>query len=350
MNVRVAVRLRRLGLLFVLLFGCSRAPTREVVLDALVRNQVVPDTEALARASMALATSCADLVKRGSPADAELTRARFRTALLAWEESAAFREGPLMESRALVRARYWPVRAQALEALVLGSEPLTSVDVEQLGADVRGMFALEWLLFDARGRSLLETSAPEGARARTLAHALAENVAAYATTARNALGDGRTLSETLQRSGQESIIRLVRAMTATVESLASNRVAPVAELHALRRLRASDVQGAASGTSTELVLAQLRGIERLYEGKNERGLRVLTRTAAPAIDDRVRTRFEKARTRLAALGQPLELAVVRDRAQVLDAFRALKELEVALQVDLASALGVSMTFTTGDGD
>jgi len=120
--------------------------------------------------------------------------------------------------------------------------------------------------------------------------------------------------------------------------------------HARKRLRGSEVHGAASGTSTELVLAQLVATERLYLGTHELGLHVLTRAAAPAIDDRVRARFDKARARLAALGRPLEQAVVADRAQVVDAFRALKELEAALQVDLASALGVTMTFTTGDGD
>jgi predicted lipoprotein len=122
-------------------------------------------------------------------------------------------------------------------------------------------------------------------------------------------------------------------------------------MHAHQDVRASDVQGAPSGVSTALVLAQLTATEALYLGREgDHGLAALVRPVAPTIDERVRSRFRAAKQALTRLGAPLERAVAADRAQVLTAFRALKELELALKVDLASALGVTLTFTGGDGD
>lgn len=89
---------------------------------------------------------------------------------------------------------------------------------------------------------------------------------------------------------------------------------------------------------------------RLYLGVGDGGLAALVKPVAPRIDRRVRERFAQANAALARVRMPLESLVVHDRVQVEAAFRALKELELALKVDLASALAVTLTFTAGDGD
>lgn len=50
------------------------------------------------------------------------------------------------------------------------------------------------------------------------------------------------------------------------------------------------------------------------------------------------------------ISEPLERAVERDQDAITDAVSAVKALELALRVDLASALGVTLTFTATDGD
>ena len=51
-----------------------------------------------------------------------------------------------------------------------------------------------------------------------------------------------------------------------------------------------------------------------------------------------------------ALGAPLERVVTTNRPALAVAAAVTKVLERSLKVDVASALGVTLTFQTGDGD
>jgi predicted lipoprotein len=329
---------RWLFCLLLLLLACQRVPSREDVLRQLVTQRLVPDQRALSARSHALTSALASLQPG---ADASAARVAWREALLAWERVYVFRLGPIVDNRGLLRARFWPLRSEAFAQRV--KAPLAPDEVEQLGVSMRGMYALEWLLFAS---DTLQADSPDGALARSAASALAQNVQHYADDAQATLGDGGRLADQLCEHGQETLSKIVNQLVATVETLATDRLAAVLEMHAFKNVRASEVQGAPSGSSRELVLAQLRTSERIYRA----GLAALVVPVAPQIDERVRARFEKALRLVDQVDGPLEQVVHRDRKKLEEAFRALKELEVALKVDLASALGVTLTFTAGDGD
>jgi predicted lipoprotein len=338
-----------------LLQACDAAPTRAEVLRSLITRQLVPNTQSLARDAAKLTASLRALSAAGEagaatdPARVIAAQRAWRSALLSWERVYTFRVGPLVAQSGLLRARFWPAREPALRARLADSAPVSATSVEQLGVDVRGMYALEWLLFANTNPNVRDGGA-DGARARALAVAFAENAQGYVDRALNELGDGSGLVDSLAERAQESVSQLVNQMIGTIETLASDRVATVLEMHAHQSVRTSEVQGGASGVSTALVTAQLNATEALYVGHDGDGLSALVRPVAPKIDEQLRARFARARTSVEQLRAPLEQAVVADRARVLSAFRALKELELALKVDLASALGVTLTFSAGDGD
>jgi predicted lipoprotein len=143
---------------------------------------------------------------------------------------------------------------------------------------------------------------------------------------------------------------LVNQMIGSIEGLAAHRLEHVLELDKLHRLTPKEVEGWPSGLSHELALAQLVGNERLYRGGTSGGLALLTRATAPAIEERVSERYAAALEAVRALPGPLERIVATDRAKLGAAAAATKALERALKIDLASALGVTITFQTGDGD
>jgi uncharacterized protein len=332
---------RRLLFVVLLVVACNRAPSREEVVRDLVAHRLVPDQRALAERAREL-TSVLATLKPG----AELGPAQraWRDALLAWERVYVFRLGPIVDNSGLLRARFWPLRVQQLEQRVHAPPPLDEPTVDQLGVDLRGMYALEWLLF-VDGDTLRADSA-QGALARAAASAFAQNVQHYADDGLDKLRNGVELANKLSERGQETISKMVNQLIATVETLATDRLAIVLEMHAFKNLRVNEVQGAPSGSSRELVLAQLRAADRIYR----HGLGALVQPVAPQIDERVRARFDKALRLVNEIDGPLELVVVRDRKKLEEAFRALKELELTTKVDLASALGVTLTFTAGDGD
>jgi predicted lipoprotein len=331
--------------LLLLLGACDRAPSRDEVIRRLVTQRLVPDQQALSDRMQDL-TGAISALRPG--ADLKPVQQAWRAAALAWDRVYVFRLGPIVENSGLLRARFWPLRSAVLAERVYAPPPLDPMQVDQLGIDLRGIYALEWLLFVDGGTLLADSE--RGALARTAAGAFALNVQAYANEALTQLRDGGPLADKLCEQAQATVSKMVNQLVGTVEALATDRLATVLEMHAFKNLRASEVVGAPSGSSRELVLAQLRAADRMYRPGDGNGLSALVLPVAPAIDERVRARFDKAVELVNQIDGPLEVVVVRDRKKLEEAFRALKELEVALKVDLASALGVTLTFTAGDGD
>jgi hypothetical protein len=336
---------RRIALLFLLLLACDRGPSREEVVRRLVTQRLVPDQQALANRMQELVDALTAL-KPG--ADLSAAQHAWREALLAWERVYVFRLGPIVENSGLLRARFWPLRSAALAERVHAPPPLEPRQVDKLGVDLRGMYALEWLLFV--DRATLQADTAQGSLARAAAKAFAINVQHYADEASTRLRDGASLADRLCEQSQQTVSKIVNQQIGTIESLAMEHVASVLEMHALKNLRPSEVQGSPSGSSRELVLAQLRAADRIYRFGEGYGLFALVAQVAPQIEQRVRARFDEALASVDAIDGPLEVVVVRDRNKLERAFRALKELELALKVDLASALGVTLTFSAGDGD
>jgi len=335
--------------------GCRGAPppSRPAVLTALVREVVVPDTSAVVATSGELAVAVEALASAPSMPALRAARAKFRTTVLAWKRAQSFRHGPMVETNAFVRTLFWPPRAEAIEAALVALGTVDEAFVANLGVDARGIYAVEYLLFplerdEAASAALFVGAA--GARRRELCRGLTASVAAYAAKAGQALGDGVTYAARFARGAQVSLSILVNQMIGTVEGLAAHRLEHVLSLEKLHRLEPKEVEGFPSGLSHELALAQLTGNEGLYRGGKSGGLAGLARATAPAIEARVSQRYAEALAALRALSAPLERVVKTDRSKLAAAAAATKALELALKVDLASALGVTITFQTGDGD
>src|SRR5438105_1921862 len=78
--------------------ACRKPPTREEVLDSLVRQVVAPEVDDLGRASADLARQAAKLRDSASAADLVLTRGAWKRTALAWKRACVFRMGPLVDT------------------------------------------------------------------------------------------------------------------------------------------------------------------------------------------------------------------------------------------------------------
>jgi predicted lipoprotein len=259
----------------------------------------------------------------------------------------------MVDTNAFVRTLFWPPRAPAIEAVLAGTEVIDDAFVANLGVDARGVYGVEYLLFPLErdeNATLALFGGEPGTRRRELVRALAASVAKYASNAGAALGDGKAYAARFAQGAQVSLSILINQMIGTIENLAAHRLEVVLNRDKKQRLKPEDVEGWPSGSSHEIALAQLEGNEALYRGGQSGGLATLTSAVAPAIGDRVSQRYQEALGAVRALKVPLERVVATDRAALTRAAQATKALEVAIKVDLASALGVTITFQTGDGD
>jgi predicted lipoprotein len=142
---------------------------------------------------------------------------------------------------------------------------------------------------------------------------------------------------------------LVTQLLRSLES-AALRIDSVLGMLANHSLSLDVVQGGKSGVSTAILTTWLEFGERLYGAGLEASLATLVTSVAPAVDKRMQQLLGAAAGSLRGFGKPLEAVLRTDPAALRTAWSQLKALEVAVRADLASALGVTITFNSGDGD
>ncbi len=207
---------------------------------------------------------------------------------------------------------------------------------------------MEYLLFGAESTELL-TRFKRTRRFGLLLETLARDVKNYADAATATLGDGSVFAARFAQDGQESLSLLVNQMAESVETVAQ-RFELVLALGARGRLGRESSEASLSGLSLEVSKALLRATEGFYVGGRTPGIGSLVKATSEPIYVRALSAFEQAKASVFAFNGSIE-DVAREDAQALKAAtEALKALEITLKVDVASALGVMLTFSMGDGD
>ena len=329
--------------------GCERSVSRKAVLQSLVQHLALPDAAAIVRETKALESALAQLEREASATSLQSARTTLQHALIAWQRAYAFRHGPIEDSRALMHAAFWPIRSSAVEHLVTGPQSIDDAFVSELGVDSKGLFALEHLLFAEPTPNTTWMLGTVSTRACALASALARDVSRHAERVAHDLARG-DFQRNFANAGQDSLNQVVNQMLATLETIAADRLGRIASMRSNQRFEMRDVQGAESGLSVDIPLAWLTTTQRVYLGLERESLATLVKQVAPQVDVQVRAVFAGATAALQALPKRLDDSDVATTHALEAAILSIKDLEVALKVDVASALGVTLSFISSDGD
>jgi uncharacterized protein len=213
--------------------------------------------------------------------------------------------------------------------------------------------ALEVLLFDVRHDDAARVTAFKGLggdRQRKYLRALAQELQKKTSVVENAWKGPRGYAATFASGGQKQLNLLVNDLLGAIEIGAQGRLRVVIEKRAEPQFVSDLVEGGPSGTSQEGMVALLTGAQAAFSGRDGAGLDdYLTQLKAPTAR-RVDMQFQKSIEAVRALGAPLEKAIdTRERA-VRQAHEECRALEVLLKVEVASTLGVTLTFKSTDGD
>jgi predicted lipoprotein len=331
--------------------SCRKPRSRGEVLSGLVHDVLAADIKEIVVASEHLDRAVQKLVTAPAPETLSLAQKAWKGAVTRWKRGYCYRNGPLVETAALLRAAFWPTRQQAIDAFL--SKPLPEGDYfSELGVDVKGLYALEYLLFGIDKTPPVEASrfaGPDADRTRRFTGALARDVRLWSEKADTALGDGTKLAARLAGGDKDTLSFFVNQMAATAESV-GQQLSQASDLAKNGRLRPREIEAWPSGMSTDILDTLIAGTEHLYAGKDAAGLAELVAAVAPQLEPRIRAAFSHARATLRGLDGPVEEAALARPAALTAARDATKALEISLKTEFASALGVTLTFTSTDGD
>lgn len=345
----------------------SSAPAgRAAILEQGIRKVAQPGIDRLVAAVAELKASARQLSETPSAEPVKACQVAWRHVHEAWKHFQPSAGACGLDATLVSEISYWPAFASSIENVVKSPRPLDPAFFEILGAGAKGFYALEYLLFDLpagnTGRvgndaapkkprlsaaKLLDD--PTSARRRAYVLGLAEHLANRCESLQHYLRQAEYPAQWAGR-GQEALNQVVNHLVEVLEVSGVGRLARQLELLDNRRLTYEAIEGIASEASLTAFTAMVDGAEQLYSGANGPGLDDEARAINPDLADRLQKQFLTAKSAFHKLGSPLDEALINNRANVEQALAEIRTLEVLIKADLASALGVTITFGSNDGD
>lgn len=316
-----------------------------------------------------------------APDSAGLARARaaWDEARRAWMEAQLYEIGPMSRQHLKAQLGWWPVNEQRIEALIGGAEPLEVDFLLRQGSTVKGLYALEYLLWRQDGDEalLLQGLAPAGRRC-AYAAAASEAMAKAWQRADEAWRDDPTAAQGSRPTAPGEPVTPLRQFPdqqAALNALVNRMVFVSQELdgtlgralgkRAGGRVQPEALMGRLSASSTRSLLDGLCGLRTVWAGRRvapclaaepesdeaqAAGLAALTRQRSPEAATGIDQALDQAAAAVQALPEPLAPLLEREAARVETGFEGLKALQRALATQLVGALGVNLTFNANDGD
>jgi predicted lipoprotein len=326
--------------------------SKQAALSSITRNVLLPGYAALTARCADLATAADALASTPNAASLKKTQQAWVATLLAWRKTQAFVRGPITDLNVSGRLQFWPLRPQSIDKVLADTRPIDAKYIDTLGATAMGLFPVERLLFDpGHETALLATfTGPQGERRRLYVKATAHDLEARARAAEKAWLGPEGYAARFAAGGQASVNLLINDMLEAVEVGAQGRLQLINEWNAAKVLRPEFVEAGVSAASQQALLSLLVGAEERFNGGDQAGLDDYLRTVNAPTADRVNTQFRKTIAAVKAIGVPLDQATPATQALIAQAHEESRALEILLKTDAASALGVTLTFLSVDGD
>lgn len=321
---------------------------------------VLPTYRELDAASTDLAAAVAELDALPSASTLLDAHSAWRRARAAWRRSKAFEFGPAERLRVFAKIDWSPIRPDRIEQEIAGGAELTAEHVAELGANVKGFLALEYLLFDPQGGDGAVLASLSGRRLDYLAALAADldaQVAELLSSWELEQGGYGCLLATAGR-GNEAYPTLKSAVDEVVNRLVFVSRDVERKLGAVLGVGGEPdpavLEARRSGNEVDDMLDDLRGIDNVYRGSTApadgRGIAGVVTAVAPDIDRAITLSLELAIDAAAELPRPFADDLEANRAAVTKARLRVLRLARSLEIDLVSALGATLAFNPGDGD
>jgi len=350
--------MRRLLLVLSLLTAAvpalAQTTTPSEMLRSSVHNVIRPAIKTLSLRAGALSADLASLCEAPSQTRLDAARAGFAEAALAFGRVEFVRAGPLVEDNRVDRLLFWPDRKgialKQVQAILAGedSAAITPERIEQGSVAVQGFGALEFVLFGT-GAETLASGAPFRC---AFGQAVAGNIAALADelVAGWAEPDGIALHLTMPdpayadyRTQTEALEALVGLMAHGIEAARDQRLLPFISRDG-KPAKPRQALFWRSNLTLPMLRADMEGIRRLVEFS---GI-----VSDAALAEAIETAFGNALSAIDRVTGDVETAVADpdQSAALLDLLAATQDLQRLIGEELSASLGLSVGFSSLDGD
>lgn len=337
---------------------------RTTFLKGLAEDSILPTYRELDTRAAALETALGTLASTPTETTLQAAQSAWRAVREPWGRQEALHVGPSEDFHTGAAVGQAP-STTGIDSVLAGTEPLTPPDVKLLGANRKGLLAMEYLLFDvekgnAEVLARLTAAGTAGERRRTFLASLGTVLHGNTTEVRAAWEpDGGNFVAQLSGAGTEGS-RYATQKQAVDEVF--NRLVAAVEKSELRlgkplgfdtggTVRPEQEEARRSDNSLADLGHALSGMEQLWNGTNaDGGLSRVVVASNKTLDATVRDDLAAVRSALEGIPPPLRTALKNNRESVEATRAAFANLRATLASEVAAQLGVTIAFNDNDGD
>lgn len=288
--------------------------------------------------------------------------AAYHEAKTCLKNTEAFAIGPHTDSplRLGPTVDFWPPRPADVDAVLAGSDPLDVAALDSVGAGARGFPALDYLIHPSTEPSeSLATFVAEPRRCEYL-QAMTGNVVQQARAYVEAWSgpEGHLMllvtGSAPYREPFGAASTIYDQLLFTVENVRELKIGKPFGKRSSGVPQPAELEAPYGHRSLQDAIDALQSSRNTwsgsYGGVQGLGIRDWLRARRPVLEADVEAAFDAAFAALEAVPEPYSSAITEAPVEVEAAYQAIKDLQVLLAVDIAAALGVTVTFNPTDGD
>lgn len=303
----------------------------------------------LNNAAIKFATSVENFRISGLQGDLDKVKTNWKTLRSVWEQTESFHFGPVAKGNYRAKIDTWPTYISDIDALLGGSNNLDVADIEKLPDNLRGLHAIEYLIFGADGKnSAADCNDREKKYMLNLSKDISNNCLAIFN---EWTGGSASYGSSIIYAGNNSGVfktkkELFKTMAGGMNDLCKRLV--IDNLgKPYDAIDSTIVESPYSGLSLTDIAYNIASLRSVYTGEykdsTNYGIMDIVKDKNSALDGKIGTRMAAIDSALSAIKMPLDSAIYFKRAETKIAIDAIDSLRSTIELELIPFIEQNIT-------
>ncbi|MCM8527539.1 MAG: imelysin family protein [Lentisphaeraceae bacterium] len=345
--------------LILLIFSACNKNTKEafdrkLMLENIGSKVIVPCFSELSQQSSKLLESLKNLQGEFSEDNLEKSRAQWKQYSIAWAECELFNFGAFKDTYLSTKIAAYPFKVSNMKRNIdeagAGAE-INGEFISSKGSNSKGMWAVEYLLFDKEGIDLIKNS-PQYIKYLV---ALGEDLKTQSEKALEqwSVGNYSFLVSYVSKDDTEvwsSVSVTVNEMIVVTEKAYMIKLFKPTKKEENGKYSISSFEAWRSRTSLERLQANILCMKKIYENGLYSYLDFLNINPGAPLSEKIKKQFELIEKEVSNFSESLEETAANDPEKMNPLIESVKTLMILIKVDTTNQLGITVTLNDNDGD